>query len=72
MALCPGLSGWAGTRKVNQSGFYWSKKQWVAVASDNHANTPPLGLYRLDAETTASKNQKSWKQICGADALVGD
>ena len=23
----------AGTRKVNQSGFYWSKRQWVAVAS---------------------------------------
>ena len=33
MALCPGLPGWAGTRKVNQSGFYWSKRQWVAVAS---------------------------------------
>jgi len=32
-ALCPGLPGWAGTRKVNQSGFYWSKWQWVAVAS---------------------------------------
>jgi len=22
-ALCPGLPGWTGTRKVNQSGFYW-------------------------------------------------
>ena len=32
-ALCPGLPGWAGTRKVNQSGFYSSKRQWVAVAS---------------------------------------
>ena len=32
-ALCPGLPGWAGTRKVNQSGFHWSKRQWVAVAS---------------------------------------
>ena len=32
-ALFPGLPGWAGTRKVNQSGFYWSKRQWVAVAS---------------------------------------
>jgi len=32
-ALCPGLPGWAGTRKVNQTGFYWSKRQWVAVAS---------------------------------------
>ena len=32
-ALFPGLPGWAGTRKVKQSGFYWSKRQWVAVAS---------------------------------------
>ena len=32
--LCPGLHGWASTRKVkNQSGFYWSKRQWVAVES---------------------------------------
>ena len=28
-----GLPGWAGTRKVNQSRFYWSKRLWVAVAS---------------------------------------
>jgi len=33
MALCPGLPRWAGTRKVNQSGFYWSKRQWESVAS---------------------------------------
>jgi len=32
-ALWPGLPGWASTRKENQSGFYWSKRQWVAVAS---------------------------------------
>jgi len=32
-ALYPGLPGWAGTRKVSQSGFYWRKRQWVAVAS---------------------------------------
>ena len=32
-ALCPGLPRWGATRKVNQSGFYWSKRQWVAVAS---------------------------------------
>jgi len=32
-ALFPGLPGWAGTRKVNESGFYWSERQWVAVAS---------------------------------------
>ena len=32
-ALFPGRPRWAGSRKVNQSGFYWSKRQWVAVAS---------------------------------------
>jgi len=32
-ASFPGQPGWAGTRKVNQSGIYWSKRQWVAVAS---------------------------------------
>ena len=48
-----GLPRWAGTRKVSQSGFYWSKRQRVAVASaglyaslhltpDNHTSTPPL------------------------------
>ena len=26
-AFCPRLPGWAGTRKVKQSGFYWSKRQ---------------------------------------------
>jgi len=42
------------SRYQNQSGFYWSKRQWVAVASagpyaictspqtDNHTSTPPL------------------------------
>jgi len=41
----------------NQSGFYWSKRQWVAVASaghmqvctslqtDNHVSTSPLGFF---------------------------
>ena len=48
----PGLPRWAGTRKVKPIWIYWSKRQWVAVASagphasqylapDNHASTPP-------------------------------
>jgi len=56
--ICPGLPGWAGTRKVKTRKvkpiwIYWSKRQWVTVASagpyaslhlipDNHANIPPL------------------------------
>jgi len=56
-ALFPELPGWAGTRKVKQSGFYRSKRQWMAVArqlghmqvytslqTDNHASTPPLSF----------------------------
>ena len=31
--LCSGLPRWDSTRKAIQSGCYWSKKQWVAVAS---------------------------------------
>jgi len=55
MALLTVLSRWASTRKVKTiHGFYWSKRQWVAVASagdmlvctslqtDNHASSPPL------------------------------
>ena len=57
MALCPWLPRWDSTKKVNQSGFYWSKRQWVTVASagslqvctslqtDNHASTPPLSFF---------------------------
>jgi len=32
-ALCRGLPRWAGTRKVKPIWIYWSKWQWVAVAS---------------------------------------
>jgi len=49
-ALCLGLCGWAGTRKVKLIRIYWSKRQWIAVVSaepyanlhltpDNHAST---------------------------------
>ena len=73
-ALFPGLPSWASTRKVNQSGFYWSKRQWVAVASAgpyaslhlapnrHHASTPPLGFYRPDALPAAQPTvSKHWR-----------
>jgi len=77
-ALCPGLPWWAGTRKVKTSGFYWSKRQWVAVASagpymqvctllqtDNHASTPPLGFYRPDAFPAAQPTaSQHWRHCC--------
>ena len=59
--ICPGPPGWAGTRKAKPRRLkpiwiYWSKRQWVAVASagpyasphpipDNHANIPPLSFF---------------------------
>ena len=60
MALCPGLPGWAGTRKVNQSGFLAeardSEWQWhqlghnymqvcTSLQIHNHARTPPLNFF---------------------------
>jgi len=45
-AHCPRLP--ACSRKIKPSGFYWSKRQWVAVASafNTHSNEAPgrLGL----------------------------
>jgi len=58
--LCPGLPRWASTRKAKSIWIYWSKRQWVAVASaehmqicissqtDSHTSIPPLSFYRPD------------------------
>ena len=35
-ALCPGLPRWGGTRRINHSGFCWSRHDGVAVALLNH------------------------------------
>jgi len=57
MALCPGLSGSAGTRKekpisillkqetVNGSGIRWDMQVCTSLKSDNHASTPPLSFF---------------------------
>ena len=49
MALCPGLPGWAGTRKVkpiwillNQETVSGSGISCTSLQTDNHASTPPL------------------------------
>ena len=46
MAPFLGPLGWAGIRKVNQSGFYWSKRQWVAMASAGPYASLHLDPYR--------------------------
>ena len=71
-ALCPGLPGWAGTRKVKSIWILLKQEtewQWqqlgrmqvcTSLQTDNHASTPPLSFYRPDAlpaaQPTASKN----------------
>ena len=57
MALCPGLPGWAGTRKlkpiwillkqetVSGSGISWAiMKVCNSLHTDNHTSTPPLSF----------------------------
>ena len=75
-ALFLGLPRWAGTRKVNLSGFYWSKRQWVAVASagrmqvctslqtDNHASTPPLSFLQTGCPSCCPANSVKALKAC--------
>ena len=73
MALFPGLPGWAGTRKVKpildfteatDPEWQWHQLGHMQVCTslqtNNHASTPPLSFYRLDAlpaaQPTASKH----------------
>jgi len=74
MALCPGLPGWAGTRKENHLDFTearGSEWQWNQLGhmqvctlrqTDIHTSTSPLSFYRLDAlpatQPTASKPRR--------------
>ena len=61
-ALCPGLPGWAGTRKVKPNLDFTeardSEWQWhqlghmqvcTSLQTDNHASTQPLSFYRPNA-----------------------
>jgi len=76
-AFFPGLLGSAGTRKVKPIWFYWSKRQWEAVASAGpyaslhlapdryHASTSPLKFfYRPDALPAAQPTvSKHWRHL---------
>ena len=73
-----GLPRWAETRKVNQSGCYWSKREWhqlghmlvcASLQTDNHASTPPLNSVKaLKAKTALSSSpqhiQREWSVLC--------
>ena len=70
--ICPGPPGWAGTRKVKAGKLkpiwiYWSKRQWVTVASaglyaslhlipDNHANILPLSFLQAGCPSCRPTN----------------
>ena len=69
MALCPGLPGWAGTRKVKSIWILLEQETGVAVASagsyeaDNHASPHHSVFYGLDAVPAAQPTlSKHWRQ----------
>ena len=75
-ALCPGLPGWAGTRKVKPSRFYWSKRQWhqlghmqvcTSLQTDNHTSILPLSFLQAGrpscCPTNSVKALKAQKQL---------
>jgi len=75
-ALCPGLPGWASTRKVKQIWILLKQEtEWkchqlghmqvcTSLQTDNHTSTPPLVFYRPNvlpaSQPTASKHWR-WK-----------
>ena len=75
-ALCPGLPGWAGTRKVKTNLDFSeardSEWQWhqlgrmqvcTSLQKDNHASTPLIFFYRPDALPAAQPTaSKHWRQ----------
>ena len=69
MALCPGLPGWAGTRKVKTNQDFPeardSEWQWhqlghmqvcTSLQADNHANTPLLSLIQAGCPSYCPTN----------------
>jgi len=69
MTICPGLSDWAGTRKVKPIWIYWSKRdsewQWhllgymqicTSPQTVNHANTPPLSFLQAGCPSCCPTN----------------
>ena len=62
MALCLGLHRWAGTRKVKPIWIYWSKRQWVAVASAGLHASLHLAPDRKprQCESTEGTRTKNW------------
>ena len=74
-ALCLGLPGGPVPERKNQSGFYWSKRQWMAQwhqlghmqvctshQADNHASTPQLSFLQAGClPATQPTVSKHWR-----------
>jgi len=70
---CPTLAISSSTRKVNQSGFYKSKRQWhqpghmqvyTSLQTDNHASNPPLSFFQVGCPSCRPTNSvKALKAI---------
>ena len=65
MALCPGLPGWAGTRKVKPIWIRDSEWQWqqlghtqvcISLQTDNHASTPPFSFLQAGCPSCRPTN----------------
>jgi len=70
------------TRKVTLSWIYWSKRQWVAVASagpyanrhltpDNHANIPPLSFLQARCPSCRPTNSVKALKACKSTEGIG-
>jgi len=76
MALCLGLPGWAGTRKVKPIFFFteardsewqWHQQVCTSLQTDNHASTPPLSFLQAGCPswclTNSVKALKTWRWV---------
>jgi len=67
-ALCPGLPGWAGARKVKpiwillkqESEWQWHQlshmQVCISLQTDNHASTPPLSFLQAECPSCSPTN----------------
>jgi len=76
IVTCPGPPGWAGTRQVKSGRLkpiwiYWSKRQWVAVASAGLCNAyslrpPTRSPLRATHEFTSHSTHPQSSSLHGA------
>ena len=83
--LCPWLPRWVGTRRINHSGFCWSRHDGVAVASaepyasylhfvqkDNHASTSSVRFLHAGRSSWHPTNSVKALKALFLTLTVGD